>query len=437
MFDILKKKINEFIGKVTSKGKEKKEEPEQIVEEKIVEPKEEEIKERKEPKKITVSKKPKKKVQKIKKEIVVEREKIPDSEIEEEKIYDIKDEKIPETKEEIIEETIPEIKKEITQEKKGIFGQIRQIISGEPKEEIKEKKEVKVKIGVIEQIKSTVTGQIEIKKGDIEELLEEFEMGLLEGDVALEVAGEIKENLENRLIGKKIKKKELHIEIQKEMKEILLEITSQQGIDIVEFVKKCEKPAKIMFLGINGAGKTTTLAKIAYMLQKSNMKVVFAAADTFRAAAIEQLDNHAKKLNIKTIKRPYGSDPTAVVYDAVNYAKAHGIDAVLIDTAGRQDTNKDLIDELKKTERVIKPDLKIYIGESIGGNAVVSQVSSFNDEIGLNGVILTKIDCDPKGGTIISIAKTTGLPILYLTNGQGYEDISKFEPDRIIGNILG
>lgn len=182
---------------------------------------------------------------------------------------------------------------------------------------------------------------------------------------------------------------------------------------------------------------TTTLAKIAHMLQKNGLKVVFAAADTFRAAAIEQIEVHANKLGVKVIKRPYGSDSTAVVYDAVNYAKAHGIDAVLIDTAGRQDTNIDLINELKKMERVIKPDLKVYIGESIGGNAIVSQVSSFNKEIGLNGVILTKIDCDPKGGTIISISRTTGLPILYITNGQTYEDIERFEPKKIVDGLIG
>jgi len=260
---------------------------------------------------------------------------------------------------------------------------------------------------------------------------------MLEGDIALEVAEEIKKRLKNELVGMKIKKSELSKILTKKIKEILIEIMKQgEGIDIIDFVKNREKPVKIMLLGINGAGKTTTIAKIANMLSENNLKVVFAASDTFRAAAIEQLGKHAEKLNIKLIKRPYGSDSSAVAYDAVNYAKGHLIDVVLIDTAGRQDTNVDLINELKKMSRVIKPDLKIYVGESIGGNAVVSQVNSFNDEIGLDGVILTKVDCDPKGGTVISISKTTGLPILYITNGQEYKDIKKFNPQEIIDLLI-
>ncbi len=469
MFGILKKKISNFIGNLTKKEEGKKP--------KKVPPK----KEKPEKKKSTKKKieRPRKRIEK-KVEIKEPIKKIEKEKPTKEKIEEIKlDTSKEEIKEETIEKPTEEAPKEITEEhkeqpKKGFFDKIKSVIIKEPKKEIleekkeeieikeieepeeelieekldeepeeieetkeKPKKEIKVKLGVFDQIKSVVTGEVEIKEEDIQELLEEFELGMLEGDVALEIAEEIKSNLEKRLIGKRIKRGEISKEISKEMEEILLEIMEQKNqVDILEFIESKEKPVKIMFLGINGAGKTTTLAKIAYMLQKKGKKVVFAAADTFRAAAIEQIGVHAEKLGVKLVKRPYGSDSTAVVYDAVNYGKAHGIDAVLIDTAGRQDNNIDLINELKKMERVIKPDLKVYIGESIGGNAVVSQVSSFHKEIGLDGVILTKIDCDPKGGTIISISKSTGLPILYITHGQGYEDIKRFEKEEIIDNLI-
>ena len=221
------------------------------------------------------------------------------------------------------------------------------------------------------------------------------------------------------------------------IKETLVDtITNEKAFDIVERVETLEKPVKIMFLGVNGSGKTTTIAKVAKLLLENDRKVVFAAADTFRAAAIEQVEVHAGRLGVKVIKRDYGSDPTSVAYDAVNYAKAHGIDAVLIDTAGRQDTNISLINEMKKMNRVIQPDMKVYIGESIAGNAIIEQISSFNREIGIDAVILTKMDCDPKGGTMLSINKATGIPIIYIGVGQAYEDLEPFQPQKIVDRIV-
>ncbi|MFA5050420.1 MAG: signal recognition particle-docking protein FtsY [Candidatus Micrarchaeia archaeon] len=453
MFGLLKKKISDFVGKLTKK----EEEPPQKTQIKTDSKKDAEIEKTLETEKILDFEKPKEKKEhaKIEKRKKARLEKPEEVNIEKGK-EDIKIEK--------------EGKPEIKEQEAGIFDKLKNIVSKPKKEkphgkeidihteaeikqtepelkknlektewETKEKKERerKIKSGVFDQLKSVVTGKIVIKKEDISDLLDEFELGLLEGDVALEIASEIKESLEKRLIGKEISKGKLSEEINSEMREILLGIIGQQKeIDLIRFVKSGEMPVKIMFLGINGAGKTTTLAKIAHLFQKNGLKVVFAACDTFRAAAIEQLGVHGEKLGVKVIKRPYGSDSAAVAYDALAHAKAHGIDVVLIDTAGRQDNNIDLINELKKMDRVIKPDLKIYIGESIGGNAVIEQVSSFNKEIGLSGVILTKIDCDPKGGTIISISKTTGLPILYTTNGQGYDDIEIFDPKKIINNLL-
>jgi fused signal recognition particle receptor len=268
-------------------------------------------------------------------------------------------------------------------------------------------------------------------------MLETLELELLEADVELGVAESIKAELETRLVGSKVKKDELHSFVSGSIKETLVSILSnEKSFDIVERVEAGEKPVKIMFIGINGAGKTTTIAKVARLLQARGRKPVLAAADTFRAAAIEQMGVHAERLGLKMIKREYGSDPTSVAYDAVNYAKAHGMDAVLIDTAGRQDTNISLLNEIKKMDRVIKPDAKIYIGESISGNAIIEQIAAFNREVGLDAVILTKLDCDPKGGTMLSINKATGVPIIYVGVGQGYDDLERFEPERIVSRIL-
>ncbi len=300
-----------------------------------------------------------------------------------------------------------------------------------------EEKKREVKVGFVGQIKSIFTGEIDISQKDVESLLENLELDLLEADVGLEVATEIKNSLEKAFIGKKIKKDELSSFIRQSIKKTLIQIAkNEKSFDVLEKMEVTERPVKIIFIGPNGSGKTTTISKVAKMLMNSNYKVVFGAADTFRAAALEQIDIHGQRLGVRTIKRKYGVDPTAVAYDAINYAKAHGIDAVLIDTAGRQDTNVNLINELKKMNRVIKPHLKIYVGESIAGSVIVDQVARFNREIGIDGIILTKLDCDPKGGTILSLSKITGIPIIYVGIGQKYEDLEKFDAEKMVDLIL-
>jgi fused signal recognition particle receptor len=295
----------------------------------------------------------------------------------------------------------------------------------------------RIKLGAVSAIKSFITSEVEIKEGDVGEMLDGLELELLESDVDISVAESITEELRGKLIGARTARSGLHAFVGGAIRDTLTDvITNDKAFDLVERVDACEKPAKIMFLGINGAGKTTTIAKVARLLMDNDRKVVFAAADTFRAAAIEQVSVHADRLGVKVIKRDYGSDPTSVAYDAVNYARAHGIDAVLIDTAGRQDTNISLLNEMKKMTRVISPDLKIYIGESIAGNAIIEQISAFNREIGIDAVILTKMDCDPKGGTMLSINRATGIPIIYVGVGQAYSDLEKFDPARIVGRIV-
>jgi len=306
-----------------------------------------------------------------------------------------------------------------------------------PRAKEPEKPKERLKLGIMGTVKSIITREVEIGEKDVKDMVESLELELLEADVELSVAESIKEELMGRLVGSRVPRKDLHAHISGRIRETLIGmLTNERDFDILERIESCEKPLRIMFIGINGAGKTTTIAKVAKLLMDNNRKVVFAAADTFRAAAIEQMGAHAERLGVKMIKREYGSDPTSVAYDAVNYARAHGIDAVLIDTAGRQDTNISLLNEMKKMKRVINPDITVYIGESIAGNAILEQVSAFNREIGVDAVILSKLDCDPKGGTMLSISRATGVPIIYVGIGQGYDALERFDPVAIVSRIV-
>jgi fused signal recognition particle receptor len=245
--------------------------------------------------------------------------------------------------------------------------------------------------------------------------------------------------LKRKLVGKRVRRGEIQQAIRGAVASALRETMELRGPNLMEAAAErnaAGEPLKLLFVGPNGAGKTTTMAKIAEMFMRAGKSVIFSASDSYRAAAIEQTEEHASRLGIKAIKHKYGSDPAAVCFDAVNYAKAHGINVVLMDTAGRQETNRNLIDELKKIARVAKPDLKIFVGESIAGNALVEQVRSFKEAIGLDGVILTKLDCDAKGGTALSVARASGVPVLFFGVGQRYEDLLPFDPDIVLRQVL-
>ena len=204
--------------------------------------------------------------------------------------------------------------------------------------------------------------------------------------------------------------------------------------DLEKEIKK-KKPYVIVFFGINGSGKTTSIARLAYLLKEKGLKCVMAAADTFRAAAIQQLEEHGKKLDIKVIKHDYGSDPAAVAFDAIKHAEAKGLDIVLVDTAGRMHSNMDLIREMEKIVRVSKPDLKIFVGEAITGNDCIEQASIFNSAIGIDGIILTKQDIAEKGGASVSVSYITKKPIIYMGVGQDYKDLIKFDKEKIIKGL--
>lgn len=264
-----------------------------------------------------------------------------------------------------------------------------------------------------------------------ENLFYELEMILLQNNVAYEVIESIKESLKEKLVDNE-KSVDILGELKKSIEDILIE-----SDDLVKQVKnKKEKPFVILFVGINGVGKTTTIAKIANFLLKNKLSVCFAAADTFRAASIEQLQIHADTLNVPLIKKDYGSDPASVGFDAIKYAQKNRIDVVLIDTAGRMNNKDSLMKEIEKISRVNNPDLKLFLGESITGNDATQQARDFNDAVGIDGIILSKADVDEKGGTAISVSKVTGRPIYFLGTGQKYDDIEKFEKKNILNKIF-
>ena len=222
------------------------------------------------------------------------------------------------------------------------------------------------------------------------------------------------------------------------LKNAISHVLKSSEIDFMDYIRKSQKkPIVIMFVGVNGSGKTLAIAKIATLLRKNGISRVMAAGDTFRAGAIEQLSIHADKVGVKIVKHGSGADPAAVAYDAIDHAKAKRKDVVLLDTAGRVQTNINLMDEMAKIKRVAKPDLIIFVGDALSGNDAVEQAKRFNEVVGIDGVILTKVDTDAKGGSALSVAYTIGKPLLFIGVGQGYEDHIPFEPQWMMDNIFG
>lgn len=296
-------------------------------------------------------------------------------------------------------------------------------------------KKIETKITTTGKLKSLLKKEIELTEKDLDETLWDLEMGLLESDVEQETAKQITENIKQELIGKKIDKKQIDKIISQEIKNSIKKLIEIKTINLLEEIDK-HKPYKILIIGPNGAGKTTSIAKLSYYLKQKGKTIIWSASDTFRAASIEQLEVHSKKLEIPIIKHQYGSDPTAVAFDTVKAAEARKIDVVIIDSAGRQETNKNLIEELKKMQRKIQPNLTIYVGESYTGQTMLQQATKIKEEIGIDGFILTKIDTDAKGGTIISLLYKLKTPILYLGTGQEYKDLQEFTPEFILNRII-
>lgn len=286
-------------------------------------------------------------------------------------------------------------------------------------------------------------GQKELSEKDLDDNLFDLQLALLESDVAQEVIDDLSARLKKELLGLKLERGQVAEDIiRSKLHNAIGEMLARCGkIDLIEKIKAKREtkggPFVIVFLGINGTGKTTTVAKISNLLRKNGISVVLAAGDTHRAGAIEQLSEHAKKLSLKIIMQRYGSDPSAVARDAVDHSRKHHVDAVLIDTAGRMQTAKNLMDEISKIVRVSKPDLKLFIGDSLAGNDTINQAREFFHYTNFDGAILTKTDADSKGGAALSIAYITSKPIVYLGVGQGYEDIIPFNPAKFLESIFG
>jgi fused signal recognition particle receptor len=291
--------------------------------------------------------------------------------------------------------------------------------------------------GVVERISKS-----ELSEKDLEPILWDMQLQLISNDVAVDVAAKVCEELRERLKGVTFPRfGDKMAPVKEALREAIEATMTADGVeDLLDMVanKKSEgAPLVILFVGINGTGKTTTIAKIARLIMDKGYDVVLASGDTYRAGAIEQLEEHAKRLGTRVVKHKYGADPAAVSFDAVQHARARGIDAVLIDTAGRMQTNRNLMDELKKIKRVVQPDLTVMVLDSLIGNDAVDQAQTFNRQIGFDAAILTKVDADAKGGSSLSVSYLTGKPIIYVGVGQGYGDLQRFDAAWFADKILG
>jgi fused signal recognition particle receptor len=439
MFKFLKEKISSWVKKPT------KEEDKANITEKPDERK------KSEKKKNPISKKKSVNEEKLKNKvdtnnILIRKEKVEKEIINEDEIENLKEEKTDNKEPEKLEK----------EEKKGFFKklfsktekkdkeqkEIEEKVDEKFKEEIKqeriykeddEKEEVEEKPNFFTKIIKKITTS-ELTKEDFNEAFEEFEITLLENNVALEAVDKIKETLEKELVGKHVKKSDANKIIIDALKDSILSVLKEPP-NLIDEIKNSQEIYTIIFFGINGTGKTTSIAKIAHLLKKNNISSVLAAADTFRAASIEQLKEHAKKIDVPIIFYDYGSDPASVIFEAKKYAKTNNIKVVLADTAGRMYTKDNLIKEMEKIIRVNKPDLKMFVGESITGNDVIDQCKKFNEAIGIDGIILSKADIDEKAGAILSVSHITSKPIYFLGTGQNYDDLILFSKETVIKNL--
>jgi len=418
MFGFLKDKLKTWFGKSKKEIEKTAGKKERAVKQKAIS-KEKPKKTKEEKNKI--SEKPAKKEKKKKAEAEIKEERKITKEI------------ISDIKKEGLEIASPEKKTERYVEELEESRGIKEVEKGG---EEKAEEEKPKKLGFFERLKKVFS--YTLTQGRFEEIFSELEMLLLESNVALEVVEKIKAELQEALVGKELRKEKIELEIREALKKALEDIliNPEDTIKIIKEHRKISKePYTILFFGINGAGKTTSIAKLASLIKKNKLSCILAAADTFRAAAIEQLSIHAERLEVKIIKGNYGSDPSSVGFDAIKYAKANGIDVVLIDTAGRMHTKENLLHEMEKICKVTKPNLKVFVAEAVAGNDATEQAKAFNEMIGIDGSILSKTDVDEKGGTIISISYITKKPILYLGVGQNYEDLELFNKEKFIERL--
>jgi len=276
---------------------------------------------------------------------------------------------------------------------------------------------------------------------DLDPILWDLQLQLIGNDVSVEVAEKVCRELKERLLGEDAprfgdKSKLIHDSLKASLESVM---NGSGRVDLLKLVSEAKargEPFVVMFVGINGTGKTTTIAKMSRLLMDKGFTVVLASADTYRAGAIEQLEEHGRRLGVRVIRHRYGSDAAAVGFDAVEHAKAQGVDVVLIDTAGRMQTNRNLMDELQKMKRVVHPDLTIMILDSLIGNDATEQAMTFNEQVGFDAAVLTKVDADAKGGSSLSVSYLTGKPVIYVGVGQEYKDLQPFDVEWFAERLL-
>lgn len=297
--------------------------------------------------------------------------------------------------------------------------------------------EAKKKANLTERVRMLVTErEVLLDEKDVAEPLQDLEIVLLENDVALPVAEAIVEHMRSDLVGRRRKiGSSVDTLVLDTLRGALLSVLGE-GLSLTGYIDTHERPVKVLFTGVNGTGKTTSIAKIASYLKKQGYSVVIGSGDTFRAGANEQMKTHAERIGVKVIRHQEGADPSAVLFDAVQYATAHSIDVVLADTAGRFHNRANLMNQLDKIRRVMKPDLVVYVDEAVAGNDAVIRAEEFNNAVGTDAVVLTKADMDPRGGAAISIAHTIGKPVMFLGVGQGYDDVVPFRPADVVDALL-
>ena len=290
---------------------------------------------------------------------------------------------------------------------------------------------------IVEKISKT-----ELVGEDLEKLMQELKITLAENDVAYPVAERICDAIRQKAASVQVSRlSDRRKPVEAIIREILLDVLKESGessfFEKIEMKKKIREPAVIVFVGINGTGKTTTIAKIGYLVKQRGYTVVIACADTYRTGSIEQLEEHARRIGVKTIKHTYGADAAAVAFDSINHARANGINVVLIDTAGRMQTKRNLLEEMKKIVRVASPDFVMLVVDSLTGNDAVEQGRSFSQSVRIDGITLTKLDADAKGGSAISLAAEIRKPVIFAGTGQSYEDLISFDPGTIVNKIVG
>ncbi len=323
------------------------------------------------------------------------------------------------------------------------FG--RKVLSAEEIEarlarELSEAVEVQKEVeSVVKQSGARVT-RYTINEQVLDDILWELEVALLESDVALPVIEAIKENVKEQLLSMSVASGNPGEIVEKVLRTAIRRVLNVNPIDFDAFVRQKlesgKSPVVVMFVGVNGTGKTTSIARLGYRLREQGISAVLAAGDTFRAGAIEQLSQHGDKLGLKVIKHGSGADPAAVAYDAIEHARARNKQVVLLDTAGRMQTNTNLMDEMDKIRRVAKPDLVVFVGDSLAGNDAVEQARKFDEVVDIDGVILTKVDVDAKGGAALSVAYTINKPLLFVGVGQGYADLKPFDSQWMVDRLF-